>query len=164
MRLNQNGFTYLALLFAVAIVGVALAATGVLWSTERQRERERELLFVGGQIRQAIGSYYMRSPGLVKRYPAKLDDLIKDDRFITTQRHMRRRYVDPLTNSNEWGLVTAPEGGVMGVYSLADGTPIKHAGFDEQDAEFEGKSHYSDWKFVFRKPLSPQDNALTIHR
>src|SRR3990172_7233078 len=123
MLRNQSGFTYLGLLFVVAMAGVALAATGMLWSTQRQREREQELLFVGNQIRQAIGSYYERSPGLVKRYPAKLDDLLKDNRFINVQRHLRQHYVDPLTDSQEWGLVTAPEGGVMGVYSLATGTP-----------------------------------------
>lgn len=156
MLQNQNGFTYLGLLFAVAISGVALAATGVLWSTERQREREQELLFVGNEIRQAIGSYYMHSPGLVKHYPSKIDDLLKDDRFITMRRHLRRHYLDPLTNSSQWGLVMAPEGGVMGVYSLASGTPIKRAGFDEIDIEFEGKSHYSDWKFVFRNPVTTQ--------
>lgn len=150
MRRNQNGFTYMGLLFAVAMAGVALAATGMLWSTQRQRDREQELLFVGNQIRQAIGSYYVRSPGLVKRYPAKLDDLLKDNRYINVQRHLRQRYIDPMTDTKEWGLVMAPEGGVMGVYSLAADTPIKQAGFAERDAELEGKTRYSDWKFVYR--------------
>ena len=157
MRRNQNGFTYLGLLFAMALAGVALAATGTLWSTQRQREREQELLFVGDQIRQAIGSYYERSPGTVKKYPAKLDDLLKDNRFIGVQRHLRQHYVDPLTNSKQWGLVAAPEGGVMGVYSLATDTPIKQAGFAERDAELEGKSCYSDWKFVYRQRLNKQE-------
>lgn len=157
MRRNQSGFTYMGLLFAVALAGVALAATGTLWSTQRQREREQELLFVGDQIRKAIGSYYERSPGTVKKYPAKLDDLLKDNRFIGVQRHLRQHYVDPLTNSKQWGLVAAPEGGVMGVYSLATDTPIKQAGFAERDAEFEGKSRYSDWKFVYRQRLNKQE-------
>lgn len=150
MRRSQGGFTYLGLLFAVALAGVALAATGTLWATERQREREQQLLFVGNQFRLAIGSYYERSPGLVKRYPAKLEDLLKDNRFINVQRHLRQRYVDPVTGSREWGLMMAPEGGVMGVYSLSTGTPIKQAGFAEVDAIFEGKSRYSDWMFAYR--------------
>ncbi|CAK0781592.1 hypothetical protein CCP3SC15_930023 [Gammaproteobacteria bacterium] len=111
MQQNQYGFTYLGLLFAVAMAGVALAATGVLWSTQRQREREQDLLFVGNQIRQAIRSYYEHSPGLVKRYPAKLDDLLRDNRFLTVQRHLRQRYMDPMTGAREWGLVMAPKGG-----------------------------------------------------
>ena len=152
-RLNvrqQRGFTYLGLLFAVALAGVALAATGVLWSTQRQREREQELLYVGNQIRQAIGSYYERSPGLVKRYPAKLDDLLKDDRYIGIQRHLRQPYRDPITGAREWGLVMAPEGGVMGVHSLSTGAAIKQAGFAAADAGLEGRSRYSDWAFVYR--------------
>jgi type II secretory pathway pseudopilin PulG len=150
MQQNQHGFTYLGLLFAVALAGVALAATGTLWATQRQREREQELLFVGDQIRQAIGSYYERSPGLVKHYPGKLDDLPKDNRFIGIQRHLRQLYQDPMTGTYEWGLVMAPEGGVMGVYSLATGTPIKQAGFADADAAFTGASTYSDWPFLYR--------------
>lgn len=49
---QQKGFTYLGLLFVVALMGIALAATGSLWVVERQREREQELLFVGDQIRK----------------------------------------------------------------------------------------------------------------
>jgi type II secretory pathway pseudopilin PulG len=148
MRQDQRGFTYLGLLFVVAIAGIALAATGMLWSTQRQREREQELLFVGNQIREAIGNYYQHSPGLVKHYPAKLDDLLKDNRYITVQRYLRQRYVDPMTNTKEWGLIMAPEGGVMGVYSLSTDMPIKQAGFVDKNAEFEAKSRYSDWKFL----------------
>lgn len=147
---RQRGFTYLGLLFAVALAGVALAATGMMWSTQRQREREQELLHVGHQIRQAIGSYYERSPGMVKRYPAKLDDLLKDDRYIGIQRHLRQRYRDPITGTREWGLVMAPEGGVMGVHSLSTGAPFKQAGFAAADAALEGKSRYVDWEFVYR--------------
>ena len=53
----QRGFTYVGLLLAVALAGVALAAAGTLWSTVAQRDRELELLFVGDQYRRAIGSY-----------------------------------------------------------------------------------------------------------
>lgn len=150
----QGGFTYLALLFAVALAGIVLAATGVVWSTERQRERERELLFVGNQFRQAIGSYYERSPGLVKRYPRSLNDLLKDDRYLSTQRHLRQIYTDPITGSPEWGLIAAPEGGVMGVYSLSNEKAVKRSGFAFRDAEFEGAAKYSQWRFVYRPLLA----------
>ncbi|HEX8990018.1 MAG TPA: type II secretion system protein, partial [Rhodocyclaceae bacterium] len=145
---KQGGFTYLGLLFAVALAGVALAATGVVWSVERQREREAELLFVGEQFRDAIASYYERSPGLVKRYPAKLEDLLKDDRFPNVQRHLRQIYADPVRGKREWGIVPAPEGGIMGVFSLATAKPIKQAGFAPQLAGLENKRRYADWQFV----------------
>lgn len=149
----QRGFTYLGLLFAVALAGVALAAMGVVWSTERQRQREQELLFVGQQFREAIASYYERSPGMVKRYPAKLDDLLKDNRFLTVRRHLRQIYPDPMTGMREWGLIAAPEGGIMGVHSLSTTASIKRAGFPAELADLEGKSSYAEWRFIYRPAL-----------
>lgn len=150
MERRQRGFTYLGLLFAVAIAGVALAATGVIWSSERQRQREQELLFIGGQFRDAIASYYEHSPGLVKRYPAKLDDLLKDNRFLNTRRHLRQIYMDPMTGAREWGLIPAPEGGIMGVFSNSTGVPIKQSGFSSELSELDGKTNYKEWRFVYR--------------
>lgn len=156
MRCRQSGLTYLALLLAVALSGVALAAAGTLWSFERQREKEVELLFVGEQFRQAIRRYYEASPGRVRQYPGSLDDLLQDNRFLGVERRLRQIYVDPMTGGRQWGLVKAPEGGVMGVHSLAEGRPVKTAGFALRDADLEGKSKYSEWRFVYR-PTAPRD-------
>ncbi|MDD5248623.1 MAG: type II secretion system protein [Rhodocyclaceae bacterium] len=158
---GQRGFTYLGLLFAIALAGVALAATGTVWSFERQRQREVELLFIGQQFRDAIASYYEHSPGLVKRYPAKLEDLLKDNRFLTVQRHLRRIYRDPMTGLRQWQIVPAPEGGVMGVFSGSAAEAIKHAGFPPGLSDLEGTTNYAEWKFVYRpqtggQPMTPQ--------
>jgi type II secretory pathway pseudopilin PulG len=152
-RDRQAGFTYLALLFAVAVAGVALAATGALWSVEAQREREVELLFVGNQFRQAIRSYYELSPGELKFYPMSLDELVKDNRYLGIRRHLRRIYLDPITGRSEWGLLMAPEGGIMGVRSLSDRTPFKRAHFFLRDTMLEGKDRYSEWHFEYRPDL-----------
>ena len=64
----QRGFTYLGLLMFVIISGIALSSTGQVWHAEAQREKERELLFIGEQFRKAIGSYYESTPGGVKTY------------------------------------------------------------------------------------------------
>lgn len=149
-RRKQGGFTYLGLLFAVALAGIVLATTGVLWSTERQREKERELLAIGEEFRRAIGNYYERSPGTVKRYPAKLEDLTKDNRFLGMRRHLRQVYRDPVTGNADWALIPAPEGGIMGVHSLSTVEPIKQGNFPPRFAEFEGKRSYADWRFVYR--------------
>lgn len=53
-----GGFTYLAVLAMIAIIGIALAVTGEVWHIALKREKERELLFVGDQFRRAINSYY----------------------------------------------------------------------------------------------------------
>jgi len=154
MRRNcsQSGLAYLALLFMVATLGAALALTGMLWSTAQQREKERELLFVGNQFRQAIGDYYQRTPGYIKRYPAEFKDLLRDDRQVAMVRHLRRVYTDPMTASQDWGIVRAVDGGIMGVYSKAAGKPIKQQNFLFRDSGFEGAESYAQWRFVYVSP------------
>jgi type II secretory pathway pseudopilin PulG len=149
---SQDGFTYLAMLLAVAVIGVGLAATGIVWSQSRQREYEQELLFIGNQFRQAIALYYRRTSGAAKRYPAKLEDLLEDKRYATTQRYLRKIYVDPMTGKSEWGLVKAPDGGIMGVYSLSKTAPIKSRRFAVRDQAFEGAATYSEWLFFYAPP------------
>lgn len=154
LRRTERGFTYLALLFTVAMAGIALAAAGVIWSTERQREREKELLFVGNQFRQAIRMYYEYSPGTIKQYPRSLNDLLQDNRYLRTERRLRRVYADPITGQTDWGLVPAPGGGIMGVFSLSNDRPMKTAGFALRDSGFEGASKYADWQFVYTPPTA----------
>lgn len=150
-----SGFTYLTVLFAVAAIGVGLAGFGEIWSRARQREKEQELLWVGNQFREAIGLYYQRTPGAAKRYPEKLDDLLLDRRYLNVQRHLRRMYADPMTGDRAWGLVTAPGGGIMGVYSLSPGNPVKAAGFRTADPGFAKGTKYSDWRFIYEPLAAP---------
>lgn len=145
----ERGFTYLALLLAVAVIGIGLAAAGQSWSTAAQREKEAELLFIGGEFRRAIRSYYFASPG-APRYPRRLEELLKDDRFLFTRRHLRRMYRDPMTGSRDWALIEAPGGGVMGVHSRSQENALKTANFAEANRDLEGKARYAEWKFFFR--------------
>lgn len=116
-RRQQSGFTYLMALLLVAVTSAGAASVAETWAHARQREKEAELIWIGNQFKQAIGLYYQRSPGTVKRYPEKLDDLLEDRRFLTVQRYLRRIYADPLTSKAEWELVPAPGGGFMGIRS-----------------------------------------------
>jgi type II secretory pathway pseudopilin PulG len=149
LRARQTGFTYLAILFAIAVAGVVLAKVGMNWSQAAQREKETELLFIGNEYRKAIMLYYERTPGSVKKYPAKLEDLLLDTRYVTPQRYLRKLYRDPITGQAQWGLSMSPEGGIMGVYSLSADAPIKSAGFGRRDAAFEGAGKYADWIFSY---------------
>ena len=146
--LTQRGFTYLGMLVLVALMGFGLAAFGELYSHAAQREKERELLFVGNQFRDAIASYYNKSPG-AKAYPKKLDDLVEDKRFPMPQHHLRRVYSDPMTGKSDWVLVEAPGGGFMGVHSLSEETPIKSGDFSAKDAAFEDAENYTKWMFTY---------------
>lgn len=152
------GYTYLTVLFVVAIMGVALALTGEVWRTAAVREKEAELLFVGNQYRNAIARYYLSGP---RQYPRTLADLLKDPRKPSTERHLRRLYADPITGENEWGLIKAPDGGIMGVHSLSQKTPLKSANFRLRDKEFENATRYADWKFVFAAATQPWPNPAS---
>jgi len=143
---RERGFTYLTVLFAVAFMGLGLALTGQVWHTALTRDREAELLYVGNQYRRAIERYYLSGP---RQFPRALEDLLKDPRKPGTERYLRKLYIDPLTGKNEWGMVKAPDGGIMGVYSLSEDSPKKVANFGFANKEFEGASKYSDWKFLY---------------
>src|SRR6185295_2522600 len=91
------GFTYLTILFVVAFMGIGLALVGEVWHTAAVREREADLLFVGNQYRRAIQHYFETAQIEPKRYPASLKELLKDDRFASTTRHLRSLYPDPIT-------------------------------------------------------------------
>ncbi|MDQ3185127.1 MAG: type II secretion system protein [Pseudomonadota bacterium] len=145
----ERGFTYIWMLFAVALAGIVLAGTGQIWQTEVRREKEMELMFAGEQFRQAIGSYYENSPGLPKRYPDSLEKLLSDDRFPTVRRHLRKIFFDPMRNMAEWGLIRKPGVGIIGVYSLSNRKPFKRANFHERYATFADAMSYQDWAFVY---------------
>jgi type II secretory pathway pseudopilin PulG len=145
MRAPQRGFTYLTILFILGMLTGGLALLGEVWHTASVREKETELLFVGHQYRLAIERYYL---GGLQQYPRDLDDLLKDPRRPTTERYLRKRYVDPVTGKAEWGIVKAPDSGIMGVYSLSGSKPLKAANFRLQDQGFDNSTTYSDWKFV----------------
>ena len=146
---QSSGFTYIGLLIAIAIIGVALGAAGTVSYTAQRRENERELLFVGDQFRRAIGDFYEKAPGGLKRYPQKLDELLRDNRYPSVQRWLRKVYVDPLTGKKDWGLVEVPGVGIRGVYSKSDLKPVKTTNFPAIYQSFSGAKTYSDWKFVY---------------
>jgi type II secretory pathway pseudopilin PulG len=146
----QSGLTYIALLLAIALHGAVLAAAGSVWHTAQQREKERELLFIGDQFRRAIRAYAQSGPGLKGQLPRTLDDLLLDPRFPGIKRHLRKIFVDPVTGKTEWGLVKTPDArAIIGVYSLSDEAPLKTSNFQPADQAFEGAARYADWKFVY---------------
>lgn len=157
--LPSRGFTYLSLLFFVAVLSLGLAAVAVSWQTSRQREKEAELLFAGTAIREAIALYYDRSPAGLPEYPKRLGDLLQDPRYPDARRYLRRLYRDPMTGEARWGTIAAPDGGIMGVYSLSSGKPVKVSGTARQGADFDAAATYADWKFVYVPTALPGQAA-----
>ncbi|MBK6852673.1 MAG: hypothetical protein IPG93_13805 [Burkholderiales bacterium] len=158
-RRRQRGVSYLALLLTMALSGIVMAGAATVWSQAQRRERETQLLWAGGQIRQAIASYARMAAlsdpdasgstaGLGdNRYPQRLEDLLRDDRSLTPRRFLRQIYPDPITRSSEWGLIRNEAGRIVGVYSLSEQVPIKTGNFARADADFEGARSYADWRF-----------------
>lgn len=144
-RHDNGGFTYLTLLLMIVVMGIVLGAAAEVWHTAVQREKERELLFVGNQFRTAIRLYYSNHSA----FPHNLEDLLKDPQYAFTKRYLRKIYRDPITGSNEWGLVRRADGGIVGVHSLSEMQPVKMAGFGVASNNFDGAVKYSDWVFVY---------------
>ena len=148
---RNKGFTYLGFLLFVAIAGAGLAAFSDIASHSAQREKEAELLFRGDQYREGIAAFYKKE----QRYPQSLEQLLLDKRYPMPVRHLRRLYPDPMTGKADWGVVEAPGGGVMGVYSKSDAPPIKTGNFSLKYEDFQNARQYSDWKFVHSPPGLP---------
>ena len=95
---NSRGFTYIALLAAIVIIGITLGSAAKSWQNIAQREKEEELLFRGNQYRLAIESYYNYQGR--HRFPNSIDELLLDSRSPAGKRHLRQRYRDPMTGED----------------------------------------------------------------
>ena len=142
------GFTYMGLLMAVAIAGIGMAGVGIVWHQDAQREREKELLFIGQAYRNAIGSYYENSPSTAKQFPQTLQDLILDTRFPSIKRHIRQLYADPFARDRDWNFVLQ-QGKITGVYSNSTLKPIKKAGLPKEFEALDTAEKYEEWRFVY---------------
>jgi len=143
---NAAGFTYVGLLVAIVIMGVALAAVGVVWRTQGQREREQELLFIGHDFERAVASYYKAG----RAYPQEIADLLEDKRGPVPAHHLRRFYNDPMTGAQDWNIIRVDMLGITGIASSSKQAPIKTAGFNKDEDAFKDATAYSDWQFVFK--------------
>lgn len=148
-----DGFTFIGLMIILCVLSIAALATLSVAEFSAHRAAENELIQIGNEFSRAFESYYRQSPGAIGRYPMKLDDLVKDPRYPEVKRHLRRIYRDPLTTEKKWGLIAAPGGGIMGIYSLSKQATIRskppenvlHT-YPENDVTLEG---YSSWRFGY---------------
>jgi type II secretory pathway pseudopilin PulG len=150
-RPASDGFAYVLLLLAIALIGLAASAALSVGATVARRDAEQQLLAIGAEFQQALRSYAGVPVGAVApsvgRGPRSLEDLVRDPRAPGVRRHLRQVYADPLTGKNEWGLIVDSQGFITGVHSLAHGMPIKQSGFDAPWAGFEDAQGYGQWVF-----------------
>lgn len=145
---TQHGFTYVAVLAILALLGVALAAIGTRWADRVQREREQDLLRVGQLYAQAILAYHRGSPGSDKTWPKSLEDLLLDPRMLGTVRYLRAPYGDPMVPGQPFGIVRAADDTIRGVYSTSAATPFQQGRVDLGVTVLAPAQHYSDWQFI----------------
>jgi len=145
----QGGFSYVVVMFLVAISAVVAVRALENTLVTEQRNKEDELLWRGMAYLKAISQYYQNSPGAAKGYPVELKDLLHDTRLVRPTRPLRKLYRDPMTEA-EWAVLRDEGGAVIGVYSTSQTRPIKRAGFPPELQHFMNAQHYSDWKFVFK--------------
>ena len=113
----QGGFTYLWLLFVLAISAAGTAAVGELWVVQVQRSKELDLAFRGQAVVAALESYRAASPAGTPCAPQGWEDLLQDQRSTQTLRHLRRPYADPFAANGEWELLKDAQGRMLGVKS-----------------------------------------------
>lgn len=147
-RQRQRGATYLLMLFAVAALGLGLARFGTLWATQAQREREAELLFVGGEFARALSGYRAADPAGLGEGPRELRDLLADPRQPFVRRHLRRLYRDPMTGEADW-IVERQGEQIVGIRSRSSRLALRSAGLPAWVGvgASAGEARYSDWLF-----------------
>ncbi|MEQ1563193.1 MAG: type II secretion system protein, partial [Nitrospiraceae bacterium] len=125
--MNERGVTYLMLMFAIVIIGIATTAAAKQWKVIVQRELEADLLAKGIEIQNALAFYSATvkagrvMPGEV--YPPSLVDLTRLPRPF-----LRKVYLDPMGHG-DWEYLRAPTGGIMGVRSKSHAKPFRQHDF-----------------------------------
>lgn len=153
---REGGFTYLSVIIVVAIIGLVAAASLKLGATVQRSRAEQQLLVIGGAFSDALQSYADATPAGQPPQPPSLKELLRDPRFPTPRRHLRKIFVDPMTGKAEWGIVyLGGTTGVMAVYSLSDARPVKIGNFPARFQSLAGKRKISEWRFVASGPGTP---------
>lgn len=147
---HERGVTYLMLMFAIVLIGIATSAAAKQWKVMVTRELEVDLLAKGIEIQQALALYStaMKAgrviPGEV--YPQTLADLTRPPKP-----YLRKVYLDPVTHG-EWEYLRSPTGGIMGVRSKSKAEPFRKHEFPLAVRHFDGRKSYHDWVFQHPNP------------
>ena len=125
---NELGWTYLAALMAIVLIGTSLTVVGAHWKIIMQREREAELLFRGLRIKHAIeryaADYEVRKGTRPNQYPLQLEQLAEGPK-----RYLPKVYRDPITHE-DFDLIME-NGQIRGVRSRSQEAPLDRVHFKE---------------------------------
>ena len=175
---SSAGFTYIAALVMVVIVGLLATQMAEVWSTKMRRERETELIFRGTQVRDALRRRYKLNTNIYGNAPVagiapvvgalgvtilaaaprinELKDLLQASESAGKQHFLRPfslKVNDPVTGKeSDWELFKDPATQrITGVFIKSGAEPIKQDFSDHPDLnpdDFAAKKKYSDWVFI----------------
>jgi hypothetical protein len=107
---SQGGYAMLMVLFLTTVLLLGAIAAAPYVRTERQREKEQELIWRGKQYVRGIKLYYRKTG----RFPTSVDDLTKPK--LGSLRFMRQAYKDPMNKADgAWRFIyVGPSGQLVG--------------------------------------------------
>jgi type II secretory pathway pseudopilin PulG len=107
---NQRGYALVSLLVLMTLMALFAMAAVPDIKQQAQREREKEAIFRGEQVADAIRSYYtFKGKGGVNSLPTDMDQLLEGIPRGTKKLQILRTEAahDPLSSSGDWKLVSA---------------------------------------------------------
>ncbi len=87
-KLDDGGYIMVVLLIGIAVSAVWMGAMLPAWRQQTVRQKEAELIFRGEEYARAIALYWRKNN---QTLPPSFDVLV-------SQRYLRKKYLDPMTN------------------------------------------------------------------
>jgi len=106
---GERGYTLVALLAVMSLLALFAMAAASNVQQQGQREREKEAIFRGEQVADAIRSYYRYKGGQgVNSLPTSMDQLLEGIPRGTRKLQILRvsASLDPLSKAGEWKLIS----------------------------------------------------------
>jgi hypothetical protein len=109
-RKSQRGFALMMVMFLTTLLLISVMVAAPYIRTERQREKEEEMIWRGKQYVRGIKLYYRKTG----RFPTSMDDLTKPK--LGSIRFMRQAYKDPMNKEDgSWRMIyLGPAGQLVG--------------------------------------------------
>jgi type II secretory pathway pseudopilin PulG len=134
----------------LAVLAGAVSVVTQRLSEQIARSKELQLLHVGDAMAKALATYRASTPGLDKRFPSRLEDLVLDRRFGNPRHHLRQLYADPMTGKADWQLLRDPRGGIVGVRSRSDRPTWRRVPQHLDFVDLPAATEVSQWVFAPR--------------
>jgi len=142
---SQQGVTYLMVMCAIVLMGIAMTIVGKNWVIIKKRDQEAELLFRGNRMKAAIeayaADYQVRKGTRPNQYPLNLDQLT-----LGQKRYLPVVYKDPITGK-DFDVITI-NGEIRGIKSTSTEKPLNQV-------QFKVAGGYSQIIFQAQEPTLP---------